>query len=153
MLLFARQFYGSLSTFLWEVELRIVNHVQQGEGGEQGNGFTPMLRPRTAFCFGRDFRAIAGGKAPFRISRRSRHQIVPELAVECSHILRQELWRHCRISLNNGKIRLWNRAGFSPQGCEALEDAARVDDPEAVVWKGNPELPRCQQGIKILGVP
>ena len=56
-------------------------------------------------------------------------------------------------SLNNGKTRLWNRAGFVPRGCEALEDAARIDDPEAVVWKGNPWLPQGQQGIKILGVP
>ena len=77
----------------------------------------------------------------------------PNRAVDCSHILRQELWCHCRISLNNGKTRLWNRAGLFPQGCEVLEDAARREDPEAVVWKGNPELPLSQQGIKILGVP
>ena len=74
----------------------------------------------------------------------------PNRAVDCSHILRQELWRHCRTSLNNGKTRLWNRAGLFPQGCEVLEDVARRDDPEAVVWKGNPELPLSQQGIKIL---
>ena len=77
----------------------------------------------------------------------------PNRAVECSHILRQELWCRCRISLNNGKTRLWNRAGLFPQGCEVVEDAARRDDPEAVVWKGNPELPLSQQGIKILGIP
>ena len=34
-----------------------------------------------------------------------------------------------------------------------MEDAARRDDPEAVVWKGNPELLHSQQGIKILGIP
>ena len=72
----------------------------------------------------------------------------PSRAVECSHILRQELWRQCRISLNNGKTRLWNRAGFFSR-----EDAARMDDPETMVWKGNPELHLCQQEIKILGVP
>ena len=55
--------------------------------------------------------------------------------------------------MNNGKTRLWNRVGLFPQGCEVLEDAARRDDPEAVVWKGNPELPHSQQGIKILGTP
>ena len=25
--------------------------------------------------------------------------------------------------------------------------------PEAVVWRGDASLPRCQQGVKILGVP
>ena len=34
-----------------------------------------------------------------------------------------------------------------------MEDAAQIDNPEAVVWKGNPELRLNQQGIKILGVP
>ena len=56
-------------------------------------------------------------------------------------------------SLNNGKTRLWNRAGLFPRDCEILEDAARLVDPDAVVWKGDPDLPLSQQGIKILGVP
>ena len=43
LLPFARQFYGSPSTFLWEDEMGIVNHVQQGEGGEQGDPLMPLL--------------------------------------------------------------------------------------------------------------
>ena len=39
------------------------------------------------------------------------------------------------------------------RGCEVLEDAARLVDPDAVVWKGDLELPLSQQEIKILGVP
>ena len=159
LLLFARQFYGSPSTFLWEDELEIVNHVQQGEGGEQGDPFMPML-----FALGQHSALVAiserlqEGEFLFAFLDDLYIKSSPNRAVECSHILRQELWRHCRISLNNGKTRLWNRAGFFPRGCEALEDAARVDDPEAVVWKGNPELPPpppppCQQGVEILGVP
>ena len=66
LLPFARQFHGSLSTFLWEDELGVVNHVQQGEGGEQGDPLMP-IRPRTAFSSGCDFGAIAGGRAPLRI--------------------------------------------------------------------------------------
>ena len=42
-LFFRRQFHGSPSTFLWEDELGTVNHVQQGEGGEQGDRLMPML--------------------------------------------------------------------------------------------------------------
>ena len=47
---------------------------------------------------------------------------------------------------------MWNRAGLVLRDCEVLEDAARLVDPDAVVWKGDPELPLSQQGIKILGV-
>ena len=39
------------------------------------------------------------------------------------------------------------------RNCEVLEDAATLVDPEAVVWKGDLELPLSQQLIKILGVP
>ena len=110
------------------------SHVQQGEGGEQGDPIIPML-----FALGQHSALVA-------ISERLQELLFafhddlhikssPNRAVECSHILCQELWRHCRISLNNGKTRLWNRAGLFPQGCEVLEDAARRDDPEAVVWK------------------
>ena len=65
------------------------------------------------------------------------------------HFAVKELWQHCRLSLNNGKTRLWNRAGLFLRHCEA----ARLVDPDAVVWKGDPDLPLSQQGIKILGVP
>ena len=43
LLPFARQFYGSPSMFLWEDELGIVNHLQQGESGEQGDPLMSML--------------------------------------------------------------------------------------------------------------
>ena len=132
----------------------LVNHVQQGEGGEQGDPLMPML-----FALGQHSALVAiserlqEGELLFAFHDDLYVKSSPNRAVECSHILRQELWRHCRISLNNGKTRLWNRAGLFPQGCEVLEDAARRDDPEAVVWKGNPKLPHSQQGIKILGIP
>ena len=67
--------------------------------------------------------------------------------------MRQELWNHCKISLNHGKTWVWNRGGFFPPGCEALQEAARLDDPGAVVWKGDAQLPLSQQGIKIWGIP
>ena len=66
--------------------------------------------------------------------------------------MRQELWFDYKISLNHEKTRVWNRGGFFPPGCEALQEAARLDDPGAVVWKGA-ELQPSQQGIKILGIP
>ena len=36
---------------------------------------------------------------------------------------------------------------------EELTTAARVVKPDAIVWKGDPQLPPLQQGLKVLGVP
>ena len=36
LLPFVRCFYGSPSTYLWEDEMGITQHISQGEGGEQG---------------------------------------------------------------------------------------------------------------------
>ena len=63
-------FDGSPSTFLWEDELGIVNHVQQGEGGEQGDPLMPMV-----FAFRQHSALVAVSS--------------PDKAVECSHIMRQ----------------------------------------------------------------
>ena len=37
ILLFVRMFYGGHSTYLWEDDVGIVHHVEQGEGGEQAD--------------------------------------------------------------------------------------------------------------------
>ena len=44
---FVRMFYSNPSTYLWEDELGVTQHIAQGEGGEQGD---PPDAP--AFCFG-----------------------------------------------------------------------------------------------------
>ena len=45
---FVRMFYGTPSQFLWEDELGTVNHIPQGEGGEQGDPLMPRKRPTLA---------------------------------------------------------------------------------------------------------
>ena len=63
------------------------------------------------------------------------------------------LWTHARISLHAGKTQIWNRSGQCPPGCEGIFEAARVSDPDAVVWKGDQSLPTGNQGVVMLGAP
>ena len=68
-------------------------------------------------------------------------------------ILQQELQSHAEIQLHHGKTQVWNRGGVVPSGIEELTRMARRVKPEAVVWRGDPELPLSQQGMRVLGVP
>ena len=40
---FVRQFHGQPSTYLWEGDDGTVFHVEQDEGGEQGDPLMPLL--------------------------------------------------------------------------------------------------------------
>ena len=118
LLPFARQFYGSPSTFLWNDEMGTVNpREEQGEGGEQGDPLMPLL-----FALGQHSALVAVserlqvGELLFAFHDDMKIKYSQKREVECSHILSQELWQHCRISLKwNRKTRLWNRAGYSPE--------------------------------------
>ena len=68
-------------------------------------------------------------------------------------ILEQELQAHAEIRLHLGKTQVWNRGGVTPDGVDELQRRARLLKPEAVVWKGDPQLPEEQQGVRVLGVP
>ena len=59
-------------------------------------------------------------------------------------LLARHLHTHAHIQLNSGKTRLWNQAGQQPPNTEDLGSST---------WVGNPDLPREQQGLTILGVP
>ena len=65
----------------------------------------------------------------------------------------EELFIHANIHVHHGKTQVWNRGGVMPEGNEELTRAARRVKPDAVVWKGDRELPHAQQGLKLLGVP
>ena len=68
-------------------------------------------------------------------------------------ILEQELQAHAEIRLHLGETQVWNRGGVTPDGVDELQRRARLLKPEAVVWKGDPQLPEEQQGVRVLGVP
>ena len=77
----------------------------------------------------------------------------PERVSDVHVALQEELWAHSRIQVHQGKTQLWNRLGSPPSGWQALTAAARISDPEAVVWRGDPSLPLAEQGVKVLGTP
>ena len=77
----------------------------------------------------------------------------PERSGAAYTAIQEELWTHTGIEVHQGKTQLWNRAGVAPAGSAALTAAARVADPSAVVWRGDPHLPTEEQGVKILGTP
>ena len=67
----------------------------------------------------------------------------PDRVCAVHAILGEELWNHANISINDGKTQVWNKSGTEPHECEGLTAAARLVNPEAVVWRGDPELAPC----------
>ena len=55
------------------------------------------------------------------------------------------------ICLHHGKTKIWNSQGEKPECVDVLEREARQLQPEAVVWRGNPGLPKSKQGLRVLG--
>ena len=47
----------------------------------------------------------------------------------------------------------WNRGSVAPLGIEVLQAVVRVNDPDAIVWRGDPTLPGEDQSVRILGTP
>ena len=68
-------------------------------------------------------------------------------------LLETELRSRASISIHFGKTKLWNASGTELTGVAGLSAAARMHDPQAVVWRGDQGLPTAQQGLKVLGAP
>ena len=154
LLPFVRLFHGSPSTFLWEDTMGGVHHILQGEGGEQGDPLMPML-----FSLGLHAALVAiserleDGERLLAFLDDLYVVSTPERTVAVHNILREELWRHAKISVHLGKTHIWNRGGLVPDRCDELEEAARAVDPRARVWRGSHEDRPEDQGITILGTP
>ena len=134
---FVRHLYGRPSTHLWE-EMGEVDEIAQGEGGEQGDPWMPIL-----FSLGQH--AALGQMPGCKTARGS------------SHILTTSTWfvRHVEswnIRIHHGKTQLWNRGGSQPAGVAELTLAGRLVEPDAVVWKSDPELSLSQGGLRVLGL-
>ena len=151
---FVRQFYGSPSKFFWEDDMGTVHQVCQGEGGEQGDPLMPLL-----FSLGQH-RALVAVQSQLRADEKlfaflDDVYVVckPDRAGEVYKVLEVELRTRACINIHKGKTKLWNAAGVEPTMAKELTEAARDFNPQAVVWRGDPGLPPCQQGLTVLGAP
>ena len=68
------------------------------------------------------------------------------------HLILEECLRtKTGINIHLGKTKLWNRAGTKFDMADSLSAAAQAVKPEAVVWRGDPQLPLHRQGLIVLG--
>ena len=150
---FVRCFYGSPSTYLWEDEMGVTQHIPQEEGGEQGDPLMLML-----FALGQHG-SLEAAQARLRVGERLM-AFLDDIYAVCSPdrvgavfaIVEQEMQARAHVRMHLGKTQVWNR-GVVPDGIEELTAAARLVKPEAVVWRGDTELLLSEQGVKVLGVP
>ena len=70
---------------------------------------------------------------------------------EVFRMLRAELWQHARIQTHQGKTQVWNRGPVAPNNINILQQAARLEDPDALVWRRDGNIPSADQGVVILG--
>ena len=133
---FVRQFHGMPSRYLWEDDEGVIHNIDQGEGGEQGDSMMPLL-----FSFGQHaallavHRQLGRGELIFAVLDDIYTKISPDRVAPVYALLQQELWRHARIRVHDGKTQVWNSAGLRPAGCDTLDRAARAMDPDfTTVW-------------------
>ena len=148
---FMRLFNGSPSTFLWEDDEGTVHHVRQGEGGEQGDPLMPLL-----FGLGLH-RALVSVKSSWRTGRSSSPSWMmfvssagQQECFKCSGCWNTNWAGRCVCVRQNPDLE--SRRGRASTG-STTHHSARMEKPDAVVWRGDPELPLTEQGLTVLGAP
>ena len=146
---FVRMFYGSPSTCVWEDEMGNSQDIPQGEGGEQGDPLMPLL---FALELHRTLRAVRERLGP---SEKVFAFLDDVYLIECCRSTefggrtaepRADL---CASREDPSVEQRW----VPPPVNGHLHQCSSQMKPEAVVWRGDTSLPRCQQGVTILGVP
>ena len=140
--------------YLWEDSVGVVQHVDQGEGGEQGDAMMPLLVSlgQHAVLQAVQGRLVAGERLMAFLDDVYVATPTPDRVGPIYTTLDVDLYRHARVRINGGKTQVWNAAGIRARTCDELERIAQEADPRARVWRGS-HLPLVQQGITVLGTP
>ena len=109
---FVRQFYGSVSTYLWQDDEGIVHDVHQGEGGEQGDALMPAL-----FALGQHQALVvvhdqlAPHERLFAFHDDIYAVCSPERVSDIHNILQRELWgsKCIRARRSCGTVAAWSQ--------------------------------------------
>ena len=144
---FVRCFYGSSSTFLWKTRWWSPKTFHTEREESRATPLMPLL-----FCLG-----TAQGFGCNHVSRKG-----------CLHfhgrhlrgVHAREGWR-CLCHHRSGAVCPCDTTGKTKCGTwrrgandmDVLTSAGRERVPDAVVWKGDPELPAVDRGLKVLGAP
>ena len=146
---FARQFYGTPSSYTWTDDSGRSHVIAQGEGEEQGDPLMPTLyalAQQPALC---EVQAqLQDGEAIFAFLDDTYVVAPPDRVRTLYDAFRAALWRQARVELNRGKTRVWNAAGEEPPGIADVQG-----DSDAVVWTGDWSLRPDLQGLLVLGTP
>ena len=119
----------------------VTQHIHQGEGGEQGDPLMPMLfalRQHPVLVAAQE--RLRGNELLFAYLDDIYAVCRSDRVGAIFAILEQELQAHAEIRLHLGKTQVW-RGGVILDGVDELQRRARLLKPEAVVWKGDSQLP------------
>ena len=102
--------------YLWEDSVGVVHHVDQGEGGEQGDVMMPLLLSlgQHAALQAVQGRLVAGERLMAFLDDVYVATPTPDRVGSIYTTLDVDLYRHARIRINRGKTQVWNAAGIRP---------------------------------------
>ena len=135
---FLKKFYSSPSTYIWEDDMGTQHEVTQG-GGEQGDPLMPML-----FCLGQHGALAAAGEKLFAFL--DIYLICqPDRVQDVHRILEEELRTKVGIRVHHGKTQICNISGCTLKGVDVMTKIGRRTVKDAVLWRGDQNLPVGQQ--------
>ena len=123
------------------------------EGGEQGDPLLPALFSLSQHPTLQAVQAqLQDGERLFAFLDDVHVVCSPPWVNAICGLLQHALFAHSSIRVYHVETQVWNR-GVVPGGIEVLQVVARVNDPDAIVWRRDPTLCNEEQGVRILGTP
>ena len=149
-----RQFYGSASTFRWDDDEGVTHEVIQRDGKGAGRPVDASItRTRPAQSFWLQLATSCSPTERLLVFLFDLYALCsPHRVGRCAHLIATSALGGLP---DLGPSREGPKSGTGqarhPRGWRALTEAARLVDPEAVAWRGDPLLPPSVHKVKIFG--